>query len=385
MVLLDEKMMYPQGPPPSYYEVVPVYTTSTAAAPVRKYPPRLGDLPSHVLLQIVYDTFPQDDGYHDGESKLERQKEVLHWLVTSLRLVNRAHYVASMHILRATYHPAYESLVRAPYSSNPFPRRDSDSAPPDPDTHTSIFSPHRELATLDTFIALLAYEDMMLDSTELYLTREEAYKDLFDLSQPRSRLEDLVREMGVEDGIITDSTCPEPERVPPCSDQSNPPSPNEHLAPLRAPESPSSSPRRTSFSFSALKTSIRNRLSSTPPPALSTVPDDLIPRPFPLTPEAAPRIPHSGRRLYVRPVPFSVVSVAFTPRRVGLVLSSAGPSSQFGGSEYGTLTLSVAGPTGPGGKRKTVAEVNRERNEPLETCARMLVRALRTWLEEDQA
>lgn len=288
-----------------------------------------------------------------------------------------------MHILRATYHPAYESLVLAPYSSNPFPRRDSDNAPPDP---ASIFSPHRELATLDTFIALLAYEDMMLDSTELYLTREEAYKDLFDLSQPRSRLEDLVREMGVEDGIIADGACPEPEDIPPCSDQPNPPSPNEYLAPLRATESPSSSPRRTSFSFSALKTSLRNRLSSTPPPApLSSVPEDLIPRPFPLTPEAAAHVPHSLRKPYVRPVPFSAVSVAFTPRRVGLVLSSAGPSSQFGGSEYGTLTLSVAGPTGPGGKRKTIVEVNRERNEPLEKCARMLVRLLRSWLEEAEA
>lgn len=97
MVLLEEKMMYPQGPPPSYYEVVPIYTA--AAAPVPKYPPRLGALPSHLLLRIVYNTFPQDNGHYDGESKLERQKEVLHWLVTSLRLVNRAHYVGAMHVL----------------------------------------------------------------------------------------------------------------------------------------------------------------------------------------------------------------------------------------------------------------------------------------------
>ena len=100
-----------------------------------------------------------------------------------------------MHILRSTYIPAYASLIRPPYTSDPF-------FSPYPPSSKSGTEPSRELAILDQFIALLAHEEVLLDSSSLYLPREEAYKDLFDLAQPRSRLEDLIHDEGLKSGII---------------------------------------------------------------------------------------------------------------------------------------------------------------------------------------
>lgn len=48
-------------------------------------------LPSHLLLKVVYMTFPQTEGI-DGEV-IERQRKTLYWLSVRLRLVNRAFYI----------------------------------------------------------------------------------------------------------------------------------------------------------------------------------------------------------------------------------------------------------------------------------------------------
>jgi hypothetical protein len=64
----------------------------------------MSDLPSHLLLYIVHSSFPQapDRSYN----KLERQRKTLHWLATSLRLVNRTFYLGkllqSTHVLYST-------------------------------------------------------------------------------------------------------------------------------------------------------------------------------------------------------------------------------------------------------------------------------------------
>ncbi|KAJ3857903.1 hypothetical protein EV368DRAFT_29170 [Lentinula lateritia] len=199
-MIIDEKWMHP--PPPPYYRPPPPAFAETAANATSSgdhalAKPTFSTLPAHLLLQIVYSTFPQRDGQYEGEGKIERQRLNLYWLETSLRLVNKALYTACMHILRSTYLPAYESLIRPPYTSDPFSSSilttstTSDSAPV-----------HRELATLDLFIALLAHEDLLLDATSLHLPREEAYKDLFDMVQPRSRLEDLILEEGINAGLV---------------------------------------------------------------------------------------------------------------------------------------------------------------------------------------
>lgn len=269
-----------------------------------------------------------------------------------------------MHILRSTYLPAYDSLVRPPYSSNPFP---SASSPPPTSSKDSIFSSHRELATLDSFIALLAHEDLMLDSTELHLPREEAYKDLFDMMQPRTRLEDLVCELGKEDGVIFDgdlSQCPLRVTFKRCI---------TIPAPSTAPDTPpsSSSPTKSSFNIfskSSFKASLSRGMrssSTTPPSPCATQVIEVL--------------------VHFTPIHFSFLSVSFTSRRASLIYTvpQNPDSSEFNGSEYGALSMSVHGPTGPGGRKKTIVEVGRERrDEPLEICARKLVKALRVYMED---
>ncbi|PBK94413.1 hypothetical protein ARMGADRAFT_1099176, partial [Armillaria gallica] len=106
-----------------------------------------------------------------------------------------------MHMLRSMYLPAYNCLVRLPYSLDPFPT----SSPSETQSSTSPcsnFTHYHELVTLDRFISLLAHKDCLLDTLDLYLPREEACKDLFDLLQPKSHLEDLIAEQGSRLGVV---------------------------------------------------------------------------------------------------------------------------------------------------------------------------------------
>ncbi|KAF8919625.1 hypothetical protein CPB85DRAFT_817351 [Mucidula mucida] len=297
-MIIDEKHMYPPPPAlPAYTSPPPPFTPSAAGTSAGKL--TLSTCPPHILLQIVYRTFPQRDGKYEGEGKIERQRMTLQWLVTSLRLVSRALYTASMHILRSTYLPAYDSLVRPPYTSDPFP---SAASPPLASSTESIFATHRELATLDSFIALLAHEDLMLDATTLHLPREEAYKDLFDFMQPRSRLEDLVREIGVADGVIFNGDPSEcPIRVTSATNSF----PNPAASSSNEPPSPLASPSRSSFNLfskSSIKASL-SRVKRSPPN--STPPSPLPP------PSQISHVP-----VKITPVPFAYLSVSFTPRRV---------------------------------------------------------------------
>ncbi|KAF8953463.1 hypothetical protein BDZ97DRAFT_1713044 [Flammula alnicola] len=157
--------------------------------------PTLTSLPPHILLQIIHHTFPQgkpqlpsynphdryDTAYYE-DTKPERQRKTLFWLSTSLRLVSRQLYIASMHVLRSTYLPAYEALIRPGYSSDPFP----------------MGTP-----VLDRFILLKVRQDVFADESELHMDREDAFRDLFDVAQPRARLEDLVRIYGVREGVVS--------------------------------------------------------------------------------------------------------------------------------------------------------------------------------------
>jgi hypothetical protein len=107
-----------------------------------------------------------------------------------------------MHVLRSTYLPAYSSLIRRPYSSDPFPHAL-------PTTYEPTTSPltlqhiHRETKILDLFIALKVRQDVYMDDTEFHLESTESFRDLFDFSQPKSRLEDLIRQYGAKEGVIS--------------------------------------------------------------------------------------------------------------------------------------------------------------------------------------
>ncbi|KAI0295134.1 hypothetical protein B0F90DRAFT_1566968, partial [Multifurca ochricompacta] len=118
-----------------------------------------------------------------------RQRKTLYWFATSLRFVNRTFYIVCMHVLRSTYLHSYTSLVRAPYTSDPFPLATIPSS-------TDACNPRnrsRETTVLDLFIALKVQDDLWADETELHSGQPEAFRDLFDLMQPRARLEDLLR------------------------------------------------------------------------------------------------------------------------------------------------------------------------------------------------
>ena len=93
MVVVDRKTILPPPPPYTLYSSgqsqlppPPVTVASRSSVP---FP----DFPSHVLLLIVHKTFPQAPDQDYG--KLERQRKTLHWLTTSLRLVNRTFYLGT--------------------------------------------------------------------------------------------------------------------------------------------------------------------------------------------------------------------------------------------------------------------------------------------------
>lgn len=300
MVILDEKSMIP--PPP--------YAAAGSVAP----PPfpgsrshqSLATLPSHLLLKIVYLMFPRTSGI--DESRPERQRKTLYWLSQQLRLVNRSFYIgnrtsyqvdnqnlttllACMHVLRSTYLPTYGSLIRAPYTSDPFPFSSSTS-PAGP-----VETMQRETQVLDLFIALKVREDVMMDDTDLHLEREESFKDLFDLMQPRSRLEDLVRYYGLREGVV----------------HTNPPG--------------------VSSSSAVPNSQLHNNIGSSRPTG------------------------HRTRTTGPAPLPFSMLSVSFSPRKVGLVLTTTS-------------------------RKRTILEVARTRDEKLEVAAKQLVKRLKVWLSD---
>lgn len=205
MIIIDEKSQPMRDVPPPYECLQP---PSFPDAP-RPPPPTLATLPPHILLQIIHQLFPQASDVNKG--KVERQRETLYYLSDSLRLVNRVFYLASMHVLRSTYLPAYNALIRRPYSSDPFPHTLPNSCEPTASILTSQHV-HRETKVLDLFIALRVRQDVYMDDTEFHLENTESFRDLFNFMQPKSRLEDLVCQQGAEKGVISGSEKVQPQR-----------------------------------------------------------------------------------------------------------------------------------------------------------------------------
>ncbi|KAG6906372.1 hypothetical protein DXG01_014262 [Tephrocybe rancida] len=203
-MFLDSKILSPS--PPYYVPSSPSFRRAS-----------LRSLPPHILLHVIYLTFPRSSfSSSDPDTDPVRARKTLYWLATSLRLVDRTMYAACMHILRSAHIPAYDALVRPPYTSDPFPLLSPHSpspsytaspygplpAPPQSTTNRDanpgpLSTIQRETAVLDKFLALKVREDVWADESELHLERREAYRDLFDHTQPRARLEDLVRDLGI--------------------------------------------------------------------------------------------------------------------------------------------------------------------------------------------
>ncbi len=287
-----------------------------------------------------------------------------------------------MHILRSTYLPTYDRLVKAPYTSDPFPSSSSELSSP-----SIILKHHRELTTLDRFIALLAHEERLLDTTELHLPCEEAYRDMFDIMQPKSRLEDLVAKEGELRGVIY-IDCPRPRLAPS--------SPAPSTMTLRSNDSSTSLKKSADDEKQPCSSSCSIR-SYSAPPALSKRKSFFSFRrskkPVPIYTPPLPPQP-----ITIEPIPVSALSVAFSPRQVGLVYtppapppaipatttsipsrSSSSSSSAYGGSTYGSLSMSINAHIQ---RKKTLVEITRTRDETLESCAKRLVQALLIRMEE---
>lgn len=340
-MILDEKCIL--APPPPY-----VQATAGGCPLRRRSDLTLSSLPSHLLLQVVYCTFPLEDGEHDSDSKAVRQRENLHWLEKSLRLVNRALYIACMHILRSTYLPAYDRLVRPPYTSDPFP---TSSVSETQSSTSPLFTHHRELATLDRFISLLAHEDRLLDASDLHLPREEAYKDLFDLVQPKSRLEDLIAEQGCSCGVVVF------DRLRSKGHRST----NSGLSVVSVSSAMTSTSTLSSphDSTSSIKKHYDNELTSSSPMLSMQTPPKVKQKKSSFNlfsfrrskKSITPPPPVPAQKYSIDPIPFSTLTVSFSPKSVGLVYTpppqalysafTTCSSFPYGGSTYGSLSVSM--------------------------------------------
>lgn len=245
-----------------------------------------------------------------------------------------------MNVLRSIYLPAYDSLIRPPYSSDPFPHTHSQSSP-----RSSLASLQRETSVLDHFIALKVREDVWIDDSSLHLERDESFTDLFNLMQPRSRLEDLIREYGVSEGVIY-------------VDRRRPRTPGASAVDLRAAD-PASAPTSTILRSAASYASLTARLSTASAPSSSGSSFWRMTTGKGKGKAVAPVKPPS-QKITINPLAFSALSVSFSSRRAGLVLTT------FGGRSTGS--------------KRTVVEVTRTRDEQLEVAARRLVWELRDWL-----
>jgi hypothetical protein len=285
-----------------------------------------------------------------------------------------------MNVLRSVYLNAYDSLVRPPYSSDPFPSSNSVSR----HSSSTLFPQHRELKTLDLFIAILAHEEVLYDTTSLHISRHEAYKDIFELMQPRSRLEDIVAIEGVKAGLVLlgdDISAPGALTSP------QTPLNVEEKETLYAASSSSSLPEPSrTLAFATSKPLKKSKSSISILSAFS---------PIYKRKEKVPvkQQPMQSSRRQISPLPFASLSVSFSTRKVGLTYAPASTSessgssstvtgsssSAYGGSTYGALGVSHNSRA----RKRTIVEVQRERNEALESCAQRLIQGLREWMEEE--
>ncbi|KAF7789115.1 hypothetical protein EIP86_000050 [Pleurotus ostreatoroseus] len=348
MIILDEKM----PPPPPYVpppgeEFVTTPPPFPPPFPYAREPPRLDTLPPHLLLRIVYATFTDIAGTGTSTVSVEKQRKTLYWLNMGLRLVNRALYVACMHVLRSTYLPAYASHIRAPYTSDPFPLSTPALSPAASSSLSPYASPihtlQRETHVLDRFIALKVREDVWADESELHLARGESFRDLFDLLQPRARLEDLVRVYGVKEGAVTLSSGV--ERVV----SSVPVTPTTPTAGGSSSNGVGISGFGASFGWGGKKSREKDKCREKDKGKERERGREVRTRPAPLQTQA----------YRFTPLHFSLLSASFSSRKVGLVLTTRETR-----------------------RKRTIVEVERARDERLEASAKKLVKELVVWLSE---
>lgn len=107
-------------------------------------------------------------------------------------------FAASMSLLRTHYLPSYLSHVRPPFTTDPWPASSSSSS-----FTLASSSACRETKALDLFIAVETKRDV--EHFQSDLLEQPGMGNLFDLHQPRARLEDLVAQQGLLSGHLVSS------------------------------------------------------------------------------------------------------------------------------------------------------------------------------------
>jgi len=305
--LASEHRMSTQSLASSVYSQVS--GTSASRQRQRSYRP-FSRLPSHLVLYIVYKMLPDaysvdGSGQRYSEEELSRRTtRTLYWMANSLRFVNRTFYMASMHILRSTYLAKYLSLIKKEYTSDPFPLS---SQPAKAKGNSFLSTMQRESHVLDRFLLVQLREEVFSDESSLHLDREDSLRDLFSFMQPRARLEDLLRDFGCNAGLVYTHTREVPGQR---NNPSSSPSTSRHQLALPSTQSTST-------------TSLRANITSS---------------------------------LHANAIPFGSISISFSIRRIGIVLSS-------------------------GGRKRTIVEIPRDRSETLERCASHLIYELKSWAD----
>jgi len=167
---------------------------------------------------------------------------------------------------------------------------------------------------LDLFLLVQLREEVFSDESSLHLDREDSLRDLFGFMQPRARLEDLMRDFGCNAGLVYTLSSTHPREG---SSQDNNPSSSPSTSRHPSALSPAHSPSAASL-----------RANTTAPLAL-----------------------------HRNAVPFESISISFSIRRIGIVLSSQG------------------------GRKRTIVEIPRDRTETLERCASHLIYELKSWAD----
>ncbi|TDL15384.1 hypothetical protein BD410DRAFT_845230 [Rickenella mellea] len=344
-MILTEKDV-PALPPPPAYNVQDVELRESRPDASGRRWRTLSSLPSHILLKIIYETLaPVSASRMTTEERMSRTTRVMFWMTVSARLVNRGFYLASMHILRSTFLPAYTRHIKSPYSTDPFPHTSSHRP-------NSILSLQRETAVLDLFLLLTLRESVCTDDSLLHLSADAdspssaSFRDLFSFMQPRARLEDLVRDFGIGAGLV----------YTPASSSSKSPSSSNATS--------SSSSSTSSLSPPYSSSPSRSTLTS---PSSSSLPAYASRTHLPLPSQAGP----SRSRTYFPPtslhrysLPAASLSISLSPRIVGLVVTTSSPHSRSASS------------------KRTIVSTPYDRHEPLERCASRLIKLLKGWCDE---
>lgn len=174
-------------PPPVYSRTYDGPEVSTGAG-TRRYQ----RLPASLWLH-VFNLLLQDVG---GQSRDDQEEDRLRchvWLSSEARTVCFDSYLASMSLLRSDYLSSYLNKVIAPYSSDPWPSGSSSSR---------LTNLKRETRVLDLFIARSSRDRLNVAESALFEEESSGLKTLFELWQPKARLEDLILQRAGELGLL---------------------------------------------------------------------------------------------------------------------------------------------------------------------------------------